>query len=270
MKISIGTLSKAFDLSDEALRYYEKKGLLAPLREGESGYRVFERADIQRVSNVKRLQNQGFTLDEVRDIYSGIDEAALCDIYEKKLEETRRAIAYRTCILKHMREAAGTIQKAPELLNRARKLSLGKVYLLEYASIEELWQRVPREKALKEMLRHLPITSYTTIIPRHVLKGGECSTRKGVLFLEADAAILGADVSAFRQIDATKAVSCLFRLKNGGFDMEALLDILSKYLNRRGLEAGDDLFTVQLMSYVDEKGDAIHYSRMIVPVRQDG
>lgn len=58
MKISIGTLSRAFGLSDEALRFYEKKGLLHPVRENGNGYRVFELADIQRISNIQRLKSQ--------------------------------------------------------------------------------------------------------------------------------------------------------------------------------------------------------------------
>ena len=68
MKISIGTLSKAFELSDEALRFYEKKGLLHPRRENRNGYRVFSRADIQSVSNIQRLKNQGFSLEETHSV----------------------------------------------------------------------------------------------------------------------------------------------------------------------------------------------------------
>ena len=71
MKISIGTLSRAFGLSDEALRFYEKKGLLHPVRENGNGYRVFELADIQRISNIQRLKSQGFTLEEIQRVYSG-------------------------------------------------------------------------------------------------------------------------------------------------------------------------------------------------------
>lgn len=58
MRIMIGTLSKAFDLSDEALRFYEKKGLVRPKREGETGYRVYERVDIQRIGNIKRMKTK--------------------------------------------------------------------------------------------------------------------------------------------------------------------------------------------------------------------
>ena len=60
MEISIGKLSEAFGLSDEALRFYEKKGLLHPERKA-SGYRVFQRSDIQLVANIRRLQNQNFS-----------------------------------------------------------------------------------------------------------------------------------------------------------------------------------------------------------------
>ena len=76
MKISIGTLSRAFGLSDEALRFYEKKGLLHPVRENGNGYRVFELADIQRISNIQRLKSQGFTLEEIQRVYSAAASAS--------------------------------------------------------------------------------------------------------------------------------------------------------------------------------------------------
>ena len=48
--------------------------------------------------------------------------------------------------------------------------------------------------------------------------------------------------------------------------MHALLSLLGKYLREHDLTASDDLFTAQLLSFVDGEARAIHYARMIVPV----
>lgn len=266
MKISIGTLSKAFDLSDEALRFYEKKGLLHPTREGEHGYRVFERADIQRIANIKRLKNQGFSLDEIHRVYSCADEESLQALYADKIEETRREIAYREHIIAHMADTMRALRDAPELLGEPQPLRAGAVYALEYPSIEAMWARVPKEPALKELFRHLPLTSFTTFVQKEALSGGPCNVSKGILLFEQDADVLQIDRRQFRRIDAQRAVACLFRLENGVFDVHALLSLLGKYLGAHDLTASDDLFTAQLLSFVDGEARAIHYARMIVPV----
>lgn len=43
---------------------------MRPKREGETGYRVYERVDIQRIGNIKRMKNQGFTLEEINSVYT--------------------------------------------------------------------------------------------------------------------------------------------------------------------------------------------------------
>ena len=266
MKISIGALSKAFELSDEALRFYEKKGLLQPQREGEGSYRVFERADIQRVANVKRLKNQGFTLDEIQTVYSCIGKDALEKLYVQKLEQARQEIAYRERVLAHMQAAWQTLREAPDRLLKPQMLSPGVFYILEYPSIEAMWERLPHEPALKRLFPQLPLTAYTSLVRKEALEGEAYRLSKGVLLHESDALALGVDTHGFRRIDASRAAGCLFCLENGRFDVCALLDILAGYLREKGMRATDDLFTVQLISFVNERGDAMHYSRMIVPV----
>ena len=118
MKISIGTLSKAFGLSDEALRFYEKKGLLHPVRENGNGYRVFELADIQRISNIQRLKSQGFTLEEIQRVYSGSGRQELEALYREKIAEMERKIAYDNHVLARMSASARTLQTAQEQLMR--------------------------------------------------------------------------------------------------------------------------------------------------------
>lgn len=266
MKISIGTLSRAFGLSDEALRFYEKKGILNPVREKGNGYRVFELADIQRISNIQRLKNQGFTLEEIQRVYSAGGEHDLAGLYRSKIRGIERRIAYDQRILKHMCETAQVLETAHNQLMHPMRVSLGRVYLLQYPSVPDMWERVEKEPLLKRLFGALPLTSYTTLIDRKTLAGAPCRMNKGILFYEDDEQVLELTPKGFRCIDATNAVGCLFRLVNGSFNTSVILDCLSAYMQEQRLCASDDLFTQQLVSYVDDSGDAVHYARMIVPL----
>lgn len=66
--LKIGEVSKLSGIGIEALRFYEKSGLLSrPARTG-SGYRMYHRDVLDRLSFIKRAQMLGFSLDEVKQI----------------------------------------------------------------------------------------------------------------------------------------------------------------------------------------------------------
>lgn len=66
--LKIGEVSKLSGIGIEALRFYEKSGLLSrPARTG-SGYRLYHRDVLERLSFIKRAQMLGFSLDEVKQI----------------------------------------------------------------------------------------------------------------------------------------------------------------------------------------------------------
>lgn len=62
--ITIGELSKRTGVAVSALRFYEEKGILHPLRTG-GNQRRFLRSDIRRVSFVLIAQKLGLALDEI-------------------------------------------------------------------------------------------------------------------------------------------------------------------------------------------------------------
>ena len=63
---SISELSQEFDVTTRTLRLYEEKGLLSPLRAGQT--RVYSAADRTRLKLILRGQRLGLTLEESRDI----------------------------------------------------------------------------------------------------------------------------------------------------------------------------------------------------------
>ena len=62
--VSIGQLAKRTGTSVSAIRFYEEKGLLHPLRDNNDRRR-FNRADIRRVSFILITQQLGFSIREI-------------------------------------------------------------------------------------------------------------------------------------------------------------------------------------------------------------
>jgi len=67
-KLTISQVAKAANVNVETIRYYEKRGLLCKLERNDSGYRQFSQSTIEDVLLIKRAQEIGFTLNEIKHL----------------------------------------------------------------------------------------------------------------------------------------------------------------------------------------------------------
>lgn len=271
MRISISTMSKSFNLSDEALRFYERKGLLNPARLNDRGYRVFERMDIQRVGNIKRLKNQGFQLEEIRHIYDGISQPDMIELMAQKWRELDWQMHYNELICARMSECMSLVRRWERVGARPVMMREKPFFMRLYPSIEALWEKVNDSETLKKLFCHLPLSSFTTVIPRQALHDARLMVNppKGVLIGAEAAALLAIDTTHdFRRIDASTAVSCVLELENGQFEMDEIVQPLLTFLAEKNLRPADDLFTHQIMNFTDENKVHRHYTELVLPVEE--
>jgi DNA-binding transcriptional MerR regulator len=66
--MKIGEVSKLSGVGVEALRFYEKSGLLDAPGRTYGGYRSYREDVLERIGFIKQAQVLGFTLDEIRQL----------------------------------------------------------------------------------------------------------------------------------------------------------------------------------------------------------
>jgi MerR family Zn(II)-responsive transcriptional regulator of zntA len=66
--MQIGRVSEQTGLSVDAIRFYEKQRLLERPPRTEGGFRMFHAQDIQRILFIRRAQQLGFSLPEIREL----------------------------------------------------------------------------------------------------------------------------------------------------------------------------------------------------------
>jgi len=68
--MQIGELARLGGVNIQTIRYYERERLLRAPARTASGYRAYEETDLQSVRFIKRAQELGFTLAEIRELLS--------------------------------------------------------------------------------------------------------------------------------------------------------------------------------------------------------
>ena len=67
-RLTIGHLAQLGGVNLETIRYYERRGLLPKPARTAAGYRQFAPEAARRLRFIKRAQELGFSLDEIRDL----------------------------------------------------------------------------------------------------------------------------------------------------------------------------------------------------------
>src|SRR5712692_5019778 len=75
--LRIGDLAARTGVSRDALRYYERLGLLSPIRRTTGGFRVYPSDTIDRIHFIKQAQQHGLTLSEIKELLGFQDRKGL-------------------------------------------------------------------------------------------------------------------------------------------------------------------------------------------------
>lgn len=105
---SIGEVSDRLGISRDALRFYEKKGIIKPAKE-KNGYRTYTYNDIHKLSNILFYRRLNFSLEDIERI-----------LYHSSLPD------YRSMLLEKIKEEKDEILKHQQSLihlNHLRQLS---------------------------------------------------------------------------------------------------------------------------------------------------
>jgi Hg(II)-responsive transcriptional regulator len=95
--LTLGALAKCTGVHLETIRYYEREGLIPEPARKPSGHRIYLPSAVQRLRFIRRVQELGFTLAEIRELLSlraeaGRDCGDVCRRAQTKLDDVREKI----------------------------------------------------------------------------------------------------------------------------------------------------------------------------------
>lgn len=119
--LTIGELAERSVVNVRTIKFWEEKGLIAPHRRTEGGFRLYRPADVLLISFIKDLQAFNYTLAEIGTILrlAGPDLGAPdADLAEMQLPEIEKASAALEFLIERMQEVRDASSRVETIFAR--------------------------------------------------------------------------------------------------------------------------------------------------------
>ena len=121
--LAIGELAARAGLTRDALRYYERLGMIAPLGRTSGGFRVYAPDVIERLRFIRQAQLHGMTLAEIKgllrlDARQGNQCRQVQQLLQRKLADLDSRVTqlqeFRRTLKGYLAQCARTLAQAPD------------------------------------------------------------------------------------------------------------------------------------------------------------
>ena len=111
--LSTSQLAKKSGINPETLRYYIRRGLIEEPERSSSGYRQYREETVRRIRFIKKAQELGFTLQEIKELLTfRIDSKTACrdtkQAVRQKIESVTQKISSLQRILHTLEQMEST------------------------------------------------------------------------------------------------------------------------------------------------------------------
>lgn len=120
----IKEISERLQISPRAIRYYEEKGLIMPVKQENSGYRMFTEQDAARLQTIVSLREVGMSLEEIGLVLAEMEEGDSEDVLHHL--ELQRAVLFSQMV--EIRQAIKTTDRIIAKGKEQTKLEWDDIY----------------------------------------------------------------------------------------------------------------------------------------------
>lgn len=115
----IKQFSRKTGISPEAIRYYERRGILPAPARAQNGYRAYTEDNVERLNFVRRARQLDFSLDNIAEILAFRDRHTPPCIYVLDLIESKIAeVQSRIRELEQLRDELAILREAGQRLQQ--------------------------------------------------------------------------------------------------------------------------------------------------------
>ena len=112
--LKIGELAELTGVSRDALRFYEKHGLVTPSARTQSGYRLYSKSDVLRIRFILSAKEVGFTLNEIHQLLEleVTKDDKSCQDVKQFVDKKIQVVNQRLTEIKKIKQSLQTLSNA--------------------------------------------------------------------------------------------------------------------------------------------------------------
>lgn len=150
----VGELARIAGVSVRTLHHYEDIGLLVPSGRSESGHRIYDHAELARLTSIIALAKLGLSLEEIRQT---LDERAFTplELVERHLERARAVLEEQAALCERLEALRGLLmeQRISAIDGLIETLEVMKMYEKYYTKEQLEWLEQRRQALGDDFIR---------------------------------------------------------------------------------------------------------------------
>ena len=254
-KYSIGTMAKLMGISSEAIRYYESRNIISPVRDPETGYRYYNTWDFHMLLRARHYQNYGFSLEEIAELFRSHELAEIRGKMVDQEEMIQQEIIRQMNLLKRIRQSQQVLHDAKENVGKFRIEERPGIYRMNTQKNYTLFKKKEQLDLISEWTEKEPFVFSCAVFYQKNIEKGETEFDFGMGLREEYAQFLNVKESELVQYypPCLCVHTCIPSRSGKYLSLESLKEGF-RYLEQNGLSlAGDIVIQVACMTKPEEE-----------------
>lgn len=254
-KYSIGTMAKLMGISSEAIRYYESRNIISPVRDPETGYRYYNTWDFHMLLRDRHYQNYGFSLEEIAELFRSHELAEIRGKMVDQEEMIQQEIIRQMNLLKRIRQSQQVLHDAKENVGKFRIEERPGIYRMNTQKNYTLFKKKEQLDLISEWTEKEPFVFSCAVFYQKNIEKGETEFDFGMGLREEYAQFLNVKESELVQYypPCLCVHTCIPSRSGKYLSLESLKEGF-RYLEQNGLSlAGDIVTQVACMTKPEEE-----------------
>lgn len=254
-KYSIGTRAKLMGISSEAIRYYESRNIISPVRDPETGYRYYNTWDFHMLLRARHYQNYGFSLEEIAELFRSHELAEIRGKMVDQEEMIQQEIIRQMNLLKRIRQSQQVLHDAKENVGKFRIEERPGIYRMNTQKNYTLFKKKEQLDLISEWTEKEPFVFSCAVFYQKNIEKGETEFDFGMGLREEYAQFLNVKESELVQYypPCLCVHTCIPSRSGKYLSLESLKEGF-RYLEQNGLSlAGDIVTQVACMTKPEEE-----------------
>ncbi len=260
---SISEIGKLLGLGNDAIRFYEKKGLVHPQSNPQNQYRMYSFKNVLELLDVIYYRHLNLSISEIQQLSQQKDLSRMMEILDDKVEETKKRIFYEEQLLKKIEFVRQLVKNVD--------VETGKCSIREMPQLVVLAQSRHKEDFFFHHIRHLSVEQFVlcSLYGRYEVKNQMIEEQLTNVVLERsilDQLPMDVEINEDEILYEKKCIYLLFHMKQMKINEDDLKPIYD-YAKRYQISLKDYFYVREIpMIFYDDEDH--YYAQVFYPIEE--